>query len=154
MTQYSVDAFKQDVLNFYDETFTAVQGIYLDRGTSLFETLEGISAETASIPVGAKCASIAAQVDHVRFYIDVLEGYLTGNPPEKVDWKEIWNRVEAVTPEEWDAIQARLRASYERVRGVISAVNDWNESLGDAMAIVVHTAYHLGEIRQALCMVK
>lgn len=150
MPQISVE----DLLNFYDETFTQVHGIYLDRGTSLFETLEGISAETASIPVGAKCASIAAQVDHVRFYIDVLEQYMTGNPPaEKVDWKEIWLRVEAVTPEEWDAIKANLRTSYERIRTVIQGVETWDDQLGDAFAIVVHTAYHLGEIRQALCTV-
>jgi hypothetical protein len=31
----------------------------------------------------------------------------------------------------------------------------WNEdSIGGALSIVIHTAYHLGEIRQALCTVK
>jgi hypothetical protein len=31
----------------------------------------------------------------------------------------------------------------------------WDEdSLGGAMAVVVHSAYHLGEIRQALCMLQ
>jgi hypothetical protein len=44
-----------------DETFDNVQGDYLDRGTSLFETLAGISAVEASIPVGGKCASLAAR---------------------------------------------------------------------------------------------
>jgi hypothetical protein len=42
----------------------------LDDGTSLFETLETVSAQEASIPVGGKCASLAAQVAHVIFYIE------------------------------------------------------------------------------------
>jgi hypothetical protein len=33
---------------------------------------------------------------------------------------------------------------------------DWDSenAIGGALAIVVHTAYHLGEIRQALCTLK
>lgn len=31
----------------------------------------------------------------------------------------------------------------------------WNEdTIGGALSILVHTAYHLGKIRQALCMLK
>ena len=40
------------------ETFESVNGVYLDKGTSLFETLAEISAEDASIPVGGNCATI------------------------------------------------------------------------------------------------
>ena len=56
-----------------DETFDDVKGIYLDQGTSLFETLAAVSAEEASIPVGGKCATLAAQVKHVAFYLDVVD---------------------------------------------------------------------------------
>ena len=56
-----------------DETFENHHGIFLDKNTSLFPTLETISAEQASIPVGGKCASLAAQVAHVTFYLEVLE---------------------------------------------------------------------------------
>ena len=32
---------------------------------------------------------------------------------------------------------------------------EWNEdTIGGALSLVVHTAYHLGEIRQALCTLK
>src|SRR5690554_3547409 len=55
-----------ELLELYDETFDRVHGYYLNRGTSLFETLATISAETASIPVSADCATLAAQVAHVR----------------------------------------------------------------------------------------
>lgn len=56
-----------------DETFDNVHGFFLDKGTSMFETLAAISAEEASIPVGGKCPTLAAQVKHVAFYLDVLE---------------------------------------------------------------------------------
>ena len=46
------------------------------QGTSLFETLETITAAEASIPVGGKCATLAAQVAHVNFYLEVIEAYI------------------------------------------------------------------------------
>jgi hypothetical protein len=142
---------------FLTETFESVQGIYLDRGTSLFETLAEISADEASIPVSDRCASIAGQTEHLRFYIEVLARYLAGEEVSGVDWDGSW-WLTAVTAEEWDALRARLRAEYDRVRAMILAVPDWTardgDPLGEAVAIVVHTAYHLGEIRQACCTVK
>lgn len=151
----ALDHVRSEILNLFTETFEQVQGIYLDRGTSLFETLETISAEVASVPVSATCATIAAQVEHVRYYLDVLYGYVTGNQPENVDWKHIWNIVSVVSPEEWDASQQRLKASYERVITHLKTMEDWVDgaNLLDSLAMVVHTAYHLGEIRQALCTV-
>jgi hypothetical protein len=144
---------------FFDalgETFEEVRGMYLDRSTSLFETLETISAQEASQPVGQRCASIAAQVEHVRFYLDVLEHYLKNEKPGEVDWNHIWNTVEAVTPDEWDASKTRLKTSYQRVRGLMSGFDTWEgeNDVSASMSVIVHTAYHLGEIRQALCTVK
>jgi len=151
----AVDDFTSPLFTIFDETFNSVRGVYLDRGTSLFETLATISAEQASRPVSASCASLAAQVAHVRFYLEVMSGYLSGNPPQNVDWGEIWRTVMAVTPEEWDASKAELRASYEKVLALMQGFETWNEDrIGDSMATLVHTAYHLGEIRQALCTLR
>ena len=138
-----------------DETFERVHGIYLDRGTSLLETLAPISAETASRPVSSSCASLAAQVNHVRFYLDVLEQYMLGEQVGQVDWQSSW-QVQEVTPEEWESLKARLRAAYERVVATIKRTETWEgeHEVGGALAMVVHTAYHLGEIRQALCTLK
>src|SRR5437764_14983507 len=99
----AVESFTSSFFMTFDETFNSVHGIYLDRGTSLSETLATISAEEASRPVSASCASLAAQVAHVRFYLDVMYGHLSGNPPQNVDWGEIWRTVTSVTPEEWEA---------------------------------------------------
>ena len=148
--------FTSAIFTLLDETFDNVQGIYLDKGTSLFETLATISAEEASLPVGGKCATLAAQVKHVAFYLDVLERYVQTGANERVDWGKIWRETSAVTPEEWEALKVQLRASYDRIKLLISDTTEWpsEDHIAGAIAIIVHTAYHLGEIRQALCTVK
>lgn len=148
--------FTSQLFVILDEVFVTHHGIFLDARTSLFETLRGISAAEASIPVGGKCASLAAQVKHVTFYIEVLEKYIQGKSPGKVDWGEIWRTMEQVSPEEWAALQTELQATYERLLTLLQATPTWDneEVIGGAMAIMVHTAYHLGEIRQALCALK
>jgi hypothetical protein len=150
------DHITKEILDVFTETFESVMGIYLDRQTSLFETLETITAQEASQPVSSTCASIAAQVEHVRFYIDHLGEYMRGNNPGKADWGYIWRTVQAVTPDEWEASKARLKDSYQRTVSMIKGFESWEgeENLSGALAIVVHTAYHLGEIRQAMCVVK
>lgn len=148
--------FTSQLFDLLDEVFVTHHGIFLDRGTSLFETLTPITAAEASIPVGNKCASLAAQVKHVSFYLDVLERYIVNDPPKNVDWGEIWRTVEKVTPDEWDAIRQELQDTYARIIAVLNHVPTWDNQdiIGGAMAIMVHTAYHLGEIRQALCTLK
>ncbi|MEZ4712651.1 MAG: hypothetical protein R3A44_36020 [Caldilineaceae bacterium] len=154
--QISIEHYTNVIGYALKETFESVHGVYLDKGTSLFETLADISAAEASIPVGGKCATIAAQVEHTRFYLDVLEQYMLGQNPGKVDWAEIWNTVSAIDEAEWAAIQARLRASYQRVTASINGIETWRteDEVGGPIAIIAHTAYHLGEIRQALCTIK
>ena len=66
------------LLEALDETFEQVHGIYLDKGTSLFETLATITAEQASQPVGGRCATLAAQVAHVDLYLGGAE-HATGH---------------------------------------------------------------------------
>lgn len=55
-----------------------------------------------------------------------------------------------------DAIQAELRLSYNRIISLIQEPPDWSSDaeIGGAIAVITHTAYHLGEIRQALCTLK
>ena len=61
-----------------------------------------------------------------------------------------------VTPGEWEALKIGLRESYHRIKALIRDTPIWpnEQHIGGAIAILVHTAYHLGEIRQALCMIK
>jgi hypothetical protein len=154
--QIQAEHFTSALYTLLDETFDNVQGYYLDKGTSLFETLATISAEEASVPVGGKCATLAAQVKHVAFYLDVLERSVRTQHDERQDWDKIWRETSAVTPEEWEALKSSLRQSYDRIKMLINETHEWSseERIGGAMAALVHTAYHLGEIRQALCCLK
>jgi hypothetical protein len=155
-TQIQSEHFTNALYALLDETFDNVQGFFLDKGTSMFETLATISAEEASIPVGGKCATLAAQVKHVAFYLDVLEKSVRTQQFERQDWGKIWRETSAVTPDEWEALKSTLRASYDRLKALIHDTTEWpsEQHIGGAIAAIVHTAYHLGEIRQALCSVK
>ena len=148
--------FVSNLFEILDETFENHHGIFLDRGTSLLQTLESISPTQASIPVGGKCASLAAQVAHVEFYLGLLERLMQGEEVERVDWGEIWRTYCAVTPEEWAELKGRLEATYRRVSKTMHGIEDWDDDrrIGGAMASVAHTPYHLGEIRQALCTLR
>jgi len=150
------ERFTKELFDILDETFETHHGIYLDKNTSLFETLETLTATEASRPVGGKCASLAAQVAHVTFYLEVLERYMLTKEIGDVDWGEIWRTLKEVTPDEWMALKRQLQHTYRRVLAMMRGFETWDDetSIGGALAIVVHTAYHLGEIRQALCTVK
>ena len=150
--QIPVKRFKQALLSCLDETFSNVRGIYLDKGTTLYETLDGVSAEEASQAVSPKSATVAAQVEHIRFYLDVLDDYMRTGVDKTNNWREIWERVSAVTPDEWEDTKLRLRESHERALATINSFEKWDGKydIAGALSILVHTAYHLGGIRQAL----
>ncbi len=155
-TEIQAEHFTSALYLLLDEAFDNVHGIFLDRGTSLFETLATISAVEASAPVGGKCATLAAQVKHVAFYLDTLEKNIRTQTFDPVDWGKIWRETTGVSTEEWEALKVDLRASYDRIKALIADQQTWpsEREIVGAMAMVVHTAYHLGEIRQALCVVK
>lgn len=155
-SQIQAEHFTSALYMLLDETFDNVHGIFLDKGTSLFETLATVSAEEASIPVGGACATLAAQVKHVAFYLDVTEKSVRTQQYGRQDWGKIWRETSAVTPEAWKDIQIELRESYDRIKALIADTAAWSseQEIGGAIAVIVHTGYHLGEIRQALCTIK
>jgi hypothetical protein len=69
---------------------------------------------------------------------------------EKVNWEQSW-LIEEVNDAEWNALRQAARKSYENTLRCFAAIDDWNEdNVGEAMAIIAHTAYHLGAIRQIM----
>jgi len=155
-SRISQPMFKQVLLDLLDEAFVKHHGIFLNRNTSFFETLDTVTAEQASRPIGKTSASIAAQVTHTAFYLDVMERYMLKQDVGDVDWDEIWRTVSTVTPEEWQRIRDHLRSTYMRVLSSIESVASWDDetALGGALAMLVHSAYHLGGVRQALCTLR
>ena len=150
--QIPVERLTYTLFGLLTETFESVYGIFLDKGTSLFETLADVTAEEASRATSGRCATLAAQVNHVRFYLDVLEEYMLETRTEQADWASSW-QVGAVNEAEWARLKEALQASYRRVRATMEGFDSWDNDnrVGGALGIVVHTAHHLGEIRQMLC---
>jgi hypothetical protein len=153
--QLSLDRLTTDLASLLDETFHTVHGHYLDKHTSLFETLATISAAEASQPIGDHCATLAAQVNHIRVYIEVLERHMRGDEVGPTDWAASW-RVSGVDDAAWESLKARLAVAYQSMRATMQGgtTGDREDALSGTLAILVHTAYHLGEIRQALCTIK
>jgi uncharacterized damage-inducible protein DinB len=153
--QAILDRLTTDLYSLLDETFRNVHGHYLDKQTSLFETLATISAAEASQPVGGRCATLAAQVNHIRVYIEVLERSMRGEEVGQTDWAASW-RVGGVDEAARESLKQKLTAAYGRMLATMQGITTWDgeEEIGSTLAILVHTAYHLGEIRQALCTIK
>ena len=148
--------FAHALFELLEETFEHVHGIYMDQGTTLFETLDTISAEEASRPVAECCTSIAAQTEHIRLYLSMIaETYVTGTPPQ-IDWAEMWRTTGEVTSEQWTDRKAQLCSSYQQVKAILKNIDTWEgeNEIGDALALLAHSAFHLGQIRQSLCTVR
>jgi hypothetical protein len=146
------ELFVNTVRAMLDEALDTHHGIFLDKGTSLFETLDALTAAQASRSTG-RCATVAAHVAHVTFYFEVLERYMATGAVERTDWRAIWNTVGSVTPGEWDQLKRQLRDTSQRIRSMVRDRSSWEDEagVGGALALVAHTAYHLGAIRQAVC---
>lgn len=150
----SVQIFKNNLLSIFDETFDNVQGAYLDSGDAFFPTLEAITSKQASIPVCGDRNSIASQVNHVIFYFDVAFQYMQGENPGRQDWSKAWELV-SVSDDEWRLLKDQLRDRQQKLFGLINetpaSAFTHEETVGGAMAAIAHTAFHLGQIRHALC---
>lgn len=154
MEQFSGEHFIKAFMVILVETFESGRAGYLDRGTSIFETLATMTAEEASRPVSADCATIAAHVAHMTVALNASVHVFRGERLQ-VDWGEIWRTVREVTDEEWRASQASLRQYYDAFCEVATTTR-WENAqvIVDALEVIAHNAYHLGEIRHALCTLR
>lgn len=152
-----VEDFRTAFLASWKEIFEPVSDDahwILDKGTSLFETLAGITAEEASIPVSKQSANLAAQVNHTSFYIEALREGIATNFQNKPDWDGSW-QVGAVDAAQWQALIDTLHADYDWFTQLATTNETWNaDYVGGAIAMVAHAAYHLGEIRQGIGVIR
>lgn len=127
-----------------------VPGTYFtDRGKSLLETLEPLTAEEASQPIGG--TSIAAHVKHVAFGMEVSTAWVAGNRT-RADWKESW-QVSRVDDAEWSALKQDLQQAGSRFgRAVREHTFDDALAFGVSLGTIAHVAAHLGAIRQKLLL--
>lgn len=132
------------------ETFEGPGGnTYLDKGAGLFQTLDRLTAKEAShLPyVGAH--TIAGHCAHLAYYVRVNHDGMMGRE-ERLDWPASW-RPQQVGDQDWEELKGRVRGEYDALIETLERLETWtDQQVGDSMAIVVHTAYHLGAIRHAL----
>jgi hypothetical protein len=145
--------FKKVVFELLKETFEgpAAQGAsaFLNKGTGLFQTLDEITADRASTQTRPGGSTIVAHTEHVRFYV-VVHYKLVRGSTEAIDWEQSW-RIKTVNSAEWNDLRQELRRDYSTVTDYLRALDSWGEDeISVAMAIITHTAYHLGAIRQLM----
>ena len=147
---------QKEALDFLEETFEKHHGIYLDKGTTFLETLDSVTPDEASFRATDKNASITAHVHHVILYLRVLEDHIRGTLQGKVNWREIWENDRPVSAEQWKALVAELRQAYARIRQFLEDPATWEreDAFGGSIAMIVHTAYHLGAVRQSLALMR
>lgn len=142
--------FRNNLLELLDETFNgpAQDGsAYLDRNAGFAQTLEQLTAEQASLPAWPGATSIAAQVEHTRYYLDILLVYARGGKPDS-DWQASWAKA-VVSGQEWQDLRSRFFDTYATVRQALESEAELDDDFGGAMlAILTHSAYHLGAVRQ------
>ena len=149
MDNLKKEDFLRNLLIIFRETFEGSpegQGsAYLDRGVGIFNTLDAVFAEAASQTLGG--ATIAAHTEHAKFYLDRLCEFINGRT-EAVNWEQSW-LIETVNDAEWDALRDSVRRTYESTLRCFASVEEWDDdATGNAIAMIAHTAYHLGSIRQ------
>ena len=119
----------------------------LDRDAGWLQTLASIDADQASRPLVAGGTSIAAQTAHAAYYVELIEAGMRGVEPV-ADWPGSFQPA-VVDEAAWRLVRGRLQASLERFRALVTSDLAWTENqLGDALAVLAHTAYHLGSVRQ------
>ena len=69
---------------------------------------------------------------------------------EKVEWSESW-LMKNVSESEWKSLKKNTQKEYSKVLETFQSIETWDDDkISDALGIVVHTAYHLGAIRQIM----
>jgi hypothetical protein len=124
----------------------------LDRDTGWLPTLAAIDAVRASRPIAPGGTSIAAQTAHTAYYIELIEAAMRGPEPVS-DWPGSFQPA-VVDDAAWQASRERLHDALERFRALVTSDRAWDErTLGDALGVLAHTAYHLGAVRQMVRVV-
>jgi hypothetical protein len=147
MTRLAQQDFTHNLFKLLKETFEEGGSVFLDKGAGLFQTLDTITPEVASCEPLPGAPSIAAHCAHLGYYVRVLHNFLVRREQE-VNWPSSW-RVHSVGIGEWEVLKGSLRSGYDDLRTSLNSLPAWgDDSVCDSMAIVAHTAYHLGAIRQ------
>jgi len=116
------------------------------REGGLYGTIADLDAGQASRDIAG--SSIAAHTEHLRWAIDLANGYFRGVEPP-LDWSPSW-AVKTVDDAAWRKLQSEVRRAGDELLGHITTKHGWTipDMVNGALASYAHAAYHLGAIRQ------
>lgn len=115
----------------------------------IIASVTAVEASTSVDGSGESGTTIAANVEHLRWSLAMMNAAIRGEPFEG-KWKESWLLL-AVDDARWDALRDELRAEFEILRQGLQAQTDLPEQyLTGTLALLPHAAYHLGTIRQMI----
>lgn len=112
-------------------------------------TLRTLTAEAAQRP-GSGSTTVAAHAAHLEFSLALANRALRGEDPYAgADWVGSW-RLDVVDEAGWQALVDGLALEAGRLQEALSGGVDADDppALMGAIALVAHSAYHLGAIRQ------
>lgn len=116
-------------------------------GTGLLDTLKELSPEAVSGHIVPGRPAITAHAAHVLLSLATERALAAGLPAEP-DWDQAWQR-EATDEAARDSLAREVEAEYRAARAFLEGVDPYDpEAVTRAVALVVHTAYHLGATRQ------
>ncbi len=130
--------------------------VALDRDGSWHHTLASLSAAEASRPAFPGATTVAAQVVHTTYYLTNSIRYLLpdGDKTTPGAWAASW-ATSTVTESEWQERVAALFTAYQEVKAAARSLESWDgDSAGLAFAVLAHSAYHLGAVRQLMRALK
>jgi hypothetical protein len=141
--------FTNGLLALLDETFAGGGTVYLNKGAGLFQTLDAVTAETASHVPSPGAPTIAAHCAHLAYYVRANHDAIVGRE-QHLDWPATW-QPQQVDDRGWEDLKSRVRLEYRVLVDTLERLESWSDqAVSDSLAIVAHTAYHLGVIRHVL----
>lgn len=147
----TADPHRADLKTLFVEVFQGTppgaSGTWFVQGGEAFDaTLAQITAEQASHRAGG-ASSIAAHVVHTAYYLELANDALR-RVERDADWSGSWAR-QSVDEKEWAAAKSELANQANRFVEVLDGDLNLDGELRTYLtAIVCHTAYHLGAVRQ------
>lgn len=120
---------------------------WISDGEGLLATVRDLSATRASRSRDGD-TSIAAHVEHVRWFLALLNAFARGEHPE-IAWQQSWT-VREVDTDAWRHLIDAVEREFEELDGHLGRGVDPDDEarLQPTLATVAHAAYHLGALRQ------
>lgn len=125
-------------------------------GPALGELLEGLSAGQAAARPFEGAHSVWELAAHVEAWERAVLRRLGGDPATIYNTEEDWSAPAEASEEAWRAMKARLRETYEALRGAVLELDDerLDEPILPEMSTryvslhgaVQHTLYHAGQM--------